>query len=245
MMSRIASLLRKTPARYLYHRIKALRGGDSQFDEARILVELAQTCPKTFVEFGFHPTEYNCIALTDFSGLLIDGDAGTVKLARALLPRRIEVRHQFLTLDNLDSVACFHGEVGVLSVDVDGNDYWFLDYLLAARPHVVCVEYNASLLLAPITVPYDPQFDRHQKHPSGWYHGASLTAMVQLCSKHDYRLVAVAAGGGNAFFVQEADAMPTLDPVAAFRENQLRNQWSRTTAREQWECIKALPYVAV
>jgi hypothetical protein len=245
MLSRISAILRKTPARYLYHRVKALRGGSSQSDEARILVDLSRACPKTFVEFGFHPTEYNCIGLAEFAGLLIDGDSATTKLARAVLPKRIKVRNQFLTLDNLDSVARFHAELGVLSIDVDGNDYWFLEYLLATRPHVISVEYNASLLVAPLTVPYDPHFDRHQKHASGWYHGASLPALARLCSKHDYKLVAVAAAGANAFFVRRDSAMQALDPVAAYRENLLRNQWSRTTARDQWERISGLPFVEV
>jgi hypothetical protein len=69
MKSGLYKLLKKTPARYLYHRIKALRGGASQSNEALILVGLADACPKTFVEFGFHPTEYKrvvsrCLAIS-------------------------------------------------------------------------------------------------------------------------------------------------------------------------------------
>ncbi len=55
------------------------------------------------------------------------------------------------------------------------------------------------------------------------------------------KLVAVAEGGGNAFFVQDNHAMPALDPVDAYRENALRNRWSGTTASEQWEILKELP----
>jgi hypothetical protein len=243
--SRVFELLKRTPARYLYHRIKALRGGASQSDEAEILIGLASSCPKTFVEFGFHPTEYNCVGLGEFSGLLVDGDPATVHLARAILPSRIEVRQQFLTLENLNTVASYHAELGVLSIDVDGNDYWFLEALLPARPHVIAVEYNASLLSASLTVPYDPTFDRHRKDRSGWYHGASLAALNNLCTMHGFKLVAVAEAGGNAFFVRQDNPTPAIDPVAAYRENQLTNKWSGTTAREQWLRIKHLPYVEV
>ncbi len=245
MKSGLRRLLKKTPARYLYHRIKALRGGASQSDEAGILVGLARSCPKTFVEFGFHPTEYNCIGLADFSGLLIDGDPGTVRLARAILPKRIQVREQFITLENLNSVASYHPELGVLSIDVDGNDYWLLEGLLPTRPHVIAAEYNASFLSSSLTVPYDPKFERHHKHPSGWYHGASLSALVRLCDKHGFKLVAVAEAGANAFFVRQENPLPTIDPTIAYRENRLRNQWSNTTAKEQWSQIRHLPFIEV
>jgi hypothetical protein len=68
LKSGVYELLKKTPMRYLYHRLKALRGGSSQSDEADILVGLATACPKTFVEFGFHPTEYNCVGLAEIPG---------------------------------------------------------------------------------------------------------------------------------------------------------------------------------
>jgi hypothetical protein len=245
LKSGVYELLKRTPARYLYHRIKALRGGASQSDEADILVGLAKTCPKTFVEFGFHPTEYNCVGLAGFSGLLIDGDRGTVKLARAILPKRIEVRQQFLALENLNSVATYHAELGVLSIDVDGNDYWFLEALLPSRPHVIAVEYNASFLSASVTVPYDPTFERHRKDRTGWYHGASLSALSKLCSRHGFKLVAISKAGGNAFFVRQENPLPAIDPAIAYRENLLTNEWSGTTAQEQWSRIRHLPFVEV
>ena len=245
MKAALYKLLKKTPARYLYHRMKALRGGAGQSDEAAILVNIARDCPKTFLEFGFHPTEYNCIGLEGFSGLLVDGDPSTVRLARAILPKRIQVREQFLALENLSSLASFHPELGVLSIDVDGNDYWFLEALLAARPHVIAVEYNASFLTAPITVPYAPTFARHSKHTSGWYHGASLSALAKLCAKHGYKLVAVAEAGANAFFVRQDSSLAAIDATAAYRENRLRNEWSHTTAEAQWARIGHLPFVEV
>lgn len=245
MKSKLYELIKRTPARYLYHRLKAWRGGSSQSDESAILVRLGVDCPKTFVEFGFHPTEYNCIGLVDFSGLLVDGDPATVRLARAILPTRIQVRHQFLTLENLGTITDYHSALGVLSIDVDGNDYWFLRELLATKPYVIAIEYNASFGMAPVTVPYDPAFERHTKHPSGWYHGASLAALAKLCQGQDFKLVAVAKAGGNAFFVRTSSPLPALDPATAYCENALRNRWSKTTAFEQWSRIKDMPFIEV
>ena len=231
--------------RYVYHRIKAIAGGRAQSDEAAILRELAIDCPKTFLEFGFHPTEYNCIALRDFSGLLIDGDAGAVKLAKWILPPRIEVREMFISLDNIGVIAGHFAQLGVLSIDVDGNDYWFLESLLNTRPSVVVVEYNASLGLESITIPYCPKFERHASHPTGWYHGASLIALTRLCAVHGMKLVAIARGGGNAFFVKNDSLLTAIDPKKSYLEGALRNRWSGTTAAEQWEHIKHLPYISI
>ena len=236
--------LRRTPVRYLYHRLRASFGGAPQSDESRILARLVgPDCPRTFVEFGFHPTEYNCIGLRDFDGLLVDGDADTVRLARSLLPGRIEVRRSFVTLENIAGLGTHFPRLGVLSVDVDGNDYWFVEALLRYLPEVVVVEYNASFGLQPISVPYDPAFDRNAKHETGWYHGASLTALTNLCRRHGYKLVAVSAFGGNAFFVPAGAAPPEIAAAEAYRESVLRNRWSGTTAAQQWERIQHLPYV--
>ncbi|MER9756688.1 hypothetical protein NKJ46_25205 [Mesorhizobium sp. M0166] len=175
----------------------------------------------------------------------MDGDPQTVRLAQALLPKRIEARQSFITLDNIKDLGTHFPQLGVLSVDVDGNDYWFLEALLPERPGVIVVEYNASFGLNPVTVPYDPSFDRAAKHESGWYHGASITALTQLCNSHGYKLVAVSGAGGNLFFLPQSAALPGLEPEEAYRESALRNRWSGTTAKDQWERIKHMPFVTV
>jgi hypothetical protein len=43
---------------------------------------------------------------------------------------------------------------------------------------------NVAKVLQALSVPYDPTFDRHEKHPSGWYYGASLTAVAKLCASN-------------------------------------------------------------
>ncbi|MER8689055.1 MULTISPECIES: hypothetical protein [unclassified Mesorhizobium] len=245
VLSRTHAFLRSSPLRYYFHLAKARLAGSPQSDESVILSQIVGQSPKTFLEFGFHPTEYNCIGLSEFRGLLVDGDATTVRLARSLLPKRIEVRQSFIDLDNIKSLATHFPQLGVLSVDVDGNDYWFLQALLPVRPAVIVAEYNASFGLNPITVPYDPAFDRMAKHDSGWYHGASITALTNLCKKYGYKLVAVSSAGGNAFFLRNGSELPALDPAQAYRESALRNRWSGTTAKDQWDRIKYMTFVDV
>lgn len=83
---------------------------------------------------------------------------------------------------------CSFNQFGVLSIDVDGNDYWFLERPIEINPSVICIEYNATLGKEPITVPYDETFERHEKHPSGWYHGASLSALSKLAASSGLRI---------------------------------------------------------
>jgi hypothetical protein len=74
--------------RRLYYRMQIARA-KGQSDESEILARLSSNAPHTFVEFGFHPVQFNCAALArsgEWRGLLIDGNARQVADARALLP---------------------------------------------------------------------------------------------------------------------------------------------------------------
>lgn len=246
MLQSIRRYLAKTPLRPIYRRLRwRLRvARESQSNESIILQQLLKTvdAPPTFVEFGFHASEFNCIRLARRArGLLIDGDTQSVAASREFLPKGIEAVDKFLTLENLDFIRNKFPQIGVLSIDVDGNDYWFLEALIETKPSIIIVEYNATLGLRPITVPYDAAFDRHQKHPSGWYHGASITALSQLAAKHGYGLAAVSDGGQNLFFTRTG----SLDPAANWRPNVLREKWSGKAVPEQWDTIAGMPFVTV
>jgi hypothetical protein len=106
---------------------------------------------------------------------------------------------------------------------------------------VICVEYNASFGLEPVSVPYDPTFDRHKKHASGWYPGASLTALAKLCACSGYGLAAISDAGANAFFTRAGK----LDPVTSWRSNTLRDDWSGKNAEQQFSLIRELPLIQV
>jgi hypothetical protein len=160
--------------RRLYFRARKLQAA-SESDESAIIARLTAKATRTFVEFGFHPVEFNCVALAKdpaWRGLLIDGSKQIVDDARALWPDRIKMTNAFLSLDNLDLIRNQFEKIGLLSIDVDGNDYWFLKALIDLAPDVISVEYNSAFGLRPVTVLYDPAFDRHKKHERGWYHGA-------------------------------------------------------------------------
>jgi hypothetical protein len=204
--------------------------------------------PKRFIEFGFGGWEFTCAELAaEWEGLLIDGDPYNVTIARIILPSRITAWQRWLTLETMGEIRkwCAGRELGILSVDVDGNDYWFLQALIDLKPALIVAEYNSSFGLRPISVPYDPEFDYVVKHPSRYYHGASLTALAHLAGIHGYSLIEVGASGVNAFFIRsdllERDDIP-LDPAHAYRE---KFWWNGTRTSEQWEQIMHLPFVDV
>ena len=110
------------------------------------------------------------------------------------------------------------------------------------------IETNASLghSLA-LTVLYDSFFARFDKHPSGFYHGASLTALTRLGKNKGYRLIAQDSMGVNAFFLREdidAPGIRTLSPEEAFFPPQRRLE-SGYSVPQQFNMIKELPFVEV
>jgi hypothetical protein len=177
----------------------------------------------------------------EWRGLLLDGNQQLVADARAIWPARISMEHKFLTPNNLDVIRRKFEKVGILSIDVDGNDYWFLEALIDLEPSLISVEYNSTLGLEPITVPYDPEFDRHKKHELGWYHGASITAVAKLCARHGYGLSAGSDGSCNAFFTRFGN----LKPEQVWKPKTLREKLSGVPPEKQWDRIKHLPFISV
>lgn len=211
---------------------------------------------KSFIEFGFGIFEYNCINLTknNYAGLLIDGDKETCKLANHIfevLNLNTSAKNHWIKKDSLGPIADFiknnQNKLGLLSVDIDGNDYWILKEICClVKPEIIVTEYNASFLKASITVPYDENFVRHDFHESGFYHGASITAFYNLL-KDNYSLVENIRGL-NLIFIRNdklTDDMKLVPIDENYKEHIARNKMSGTKAREQWEMIKDLPFTNV
>jgi hypothetical protein len=157
-----------------------------------------------------------------WSGLMIDADPATLaECAKRFTSERVKVVDAWVTAEGIDQLLLEHemgGELDLLSIDVDGNDFWIWEALTAASPRVVVIEYNA--LFGPersVVIPYDPEFERPLELRA--YFGASLRALTRLGRKKGFRLVAVEPDGANAFFVRNdvAPAIPTVDPGDAFR----------------------------
>lgn len=215
-------------------------------------------CHPSFVEFGFEPYEYNSIGLTklNFSGFVLDGSSENCRIANSIfenLKFNTKAVSQWIDLDSLDPIIDFYerneNHLGVLNVDIDGNDYWILKALLQKiKPDLICVEHNASFGIRPITIPYIQNFNRHDYHQSGLYHGASITAFAKLL-ENEYALIENIAGLNLIFCKKELLLKSGYDEILiaqdAHMEPVLRNQWSSSTSEIQWKIIEHMPFVDV
>jgi hypothetical protein len=213
---------------------------------------------KYFVEFGFHARQCNILRLMmhdGCKGIVMDGAAENVDIfnfaADKLGIEGVKAIKAFITRDNLQELIRGNGapeQIDFLSLDVDGNDYWFWEELECVSPRVVCIEYNSGVGPEEAwTVPYDPEFERYAKHPGGFFYGASLAALESLGKRKGYRLIGCDTTGTNAFFLRddvELPDMPTLTAREAFRPH--RNWLSRGISEaQQFEIMKSLPFEKV
>jgi hypothetical protein len=101
----------------------------------------------------------------------------------------------------------------ILSLDLDGIDYWILDQLDLRGVRVVVVEYNPLLgAERAVSVPRAENFDRSEQHYTRLYFGASLKAWIHLLGQKNFVLVGSNRQGNNAFFVDaiSADRVPVV-----------------------------------
>ncbi len=203
----------------------------SQWGEDGIIEWLCQKLPgiaRSFVEFGVYKyAEANTRFLLEnrgWRGLVIDGDEEHMQ---ALRGQPLHWRHDltavaaFVTAENINALIAgngFAGPLGILSVDIDGNDYWVLEAIDCVDPAVIICEVNGMFGdLRAVTIPYRPDFRRMEAHWSGQYFGCSLAAARMLCDRRGYSFVGTNSTGVNAFFVRTDIAGPVLDALGEVR----------------------------
>ena len=168
---------------------------------------------KTFIEFGVENyLESNTRFLMmnkNWSGLIIDGNKKNVKEIRDSYfywRYSLTAVNDFITTQNINNIFVsngFEGNVGLLSIDIDGNDYWIWESINSIDPDIVIIEYNFRF--GPdesVTIPYEADFDRRASDSSMIYYGASLSALTKLSNKKGYALVGTNLSGNNAFYIK-------------------------------------------
>jgi hypothetical protein len=161
----------------------------------------------------------------------------------------------FIDKDNINELIAssgLHGDIGLLSIDIDGNDYWVWQALDVVRPVVLVCEYNAVLGdVHRLSVPYQADFQRTHAHYSNLYFGASLPALIHLGEQKGYRFVGTNSNGCNAFFVRADYAPAVVGAIDEIRSYPSRFREARdanaqlTFAREaqRADIIRHLPVV--
>jgi hypothetical protein len=184
----------------------------SQNQEDGIMMEVLRRTgliePGLFVEFGVgNGLENNTLVLLalGWRGAWIGGEE--LAFNSDVSGSRLRYTQAWITLENVVSTCvellakfgCGLSDVNVASIDLDGNDYHFVQGLLAAglKPVVFVVEYNPKFPpQAEFVMPYN---SAHQWAHDDYY-GASLLSWSKLLT--DYRLVACDLKGVNAFYVR-------------------------------------------
>lgn len=239
----------------------------SQFGDDGILQYLIhQTKPAchTFIEFGVQDySESNTLFLmqnNNWSGLIIDGNVesmATIRTRDYYWRNDLKAVGAFITRENANQLFRdngFSGEIGLLSVDIDGNDYWVWEAIDSVNPIIVTVEYNSVFgAQYPITIPYDPAFTRTKAHYSNLYWGTSLKALCLLAEKKGYVFVGSNSNGNNAHFIRKdkIGKIPVLTAEEGYVESRFRESrdingnLTFLRGKERLEMIKEMSVVDV
>lgn len=190
-----------------YERAVHSQGGEDGVLER--IFECIGTTNRRFVEFGAwdgcHLSNTARLRLEHgWNGLLMDGD-----------PERAEglVHTETVNVENVEALFAKYDvaeRFDLLSIDIDGNEYWVWDAIRAYRPRVVVIEYNIFFSTdVSKTMPYDPD----HRWDKTMFHGASLEALRRLGRQKGYSLVHTDSYAPNAIFVEDAELPEALvDP---------------------------------
>jgi hypothetical protein len=199
---------------------------------------------------GIECNSANLIVNHGWTGLLVDGGDDILVQGKRFYEEGGQtwywppvLKQSWVTRDNINQIVSdegFDGDIDLLSIDLDGVDYWVWEALDCVRSRVVVVEFQSGLGPdAALTVPYSDSF---QWTKGTQYAGASLMAMIKLGNRKGYRFVGTNLYGFNAFFVRDdlaQESLPAADPRDAFFHA------APTHAASGEEALRALEWVAV
>lgn len=217
----------------------------SQFGDDGIIQWLIHAIPiqhTTFIEFGvadyFESNTRFLLMNNNWSGLVLDGSPANVERIRAnhqMWRHELYAKTAFITRDNVNQLVSGHPfgrEIGLLHIDVDGNDYWLWQAIDSISPVIAIIEYNSVFGCdRAITVPYRADFQRGRAHHSNLYYGASLPALHDLATSKGYSFIGCNSAGNNAYFVRNDCLNDSVSPVdlhlgyveSKFRESRNRD----------------------
>jgi len=208
---------------------------------------------KTFVEIGAADgLNSNCANLVfnfGWHGVFIDYDKPGIERGRKFYSRYPSPFHyppkfvySKVNRENINSLIesqGYKGALGLLSIDIDGNDYWVWDALSVVEPKVVIIETHNEFGYENIVVPYDPDYFYPGKHPV--YHGASPVAMVNLARKKGYRLVGANELGFNFIFVKNGladELIPEVSVESVLQHPSVIEDFKKFEPIKDWEYVK-------
>ncbi|MFZ3060711.1 MAG: hypothetical protein WA102_13375 [Candidatus Methanoperedens sp.] len=212
------------------------------------LINNIEISEKKFIEFGVqYYTESNTRFLlinNNWKGLVIDGNKENIDYIKKdpiYWRRDLTGVHYFINKDNINNIISdsnFFGEIGILSIDLDGNDYWIWECINVVDPIIVIIEYNSVFgYKHAITIPYNPTFDRTKAHYSNLFFGCSLKALCLLAEKKGYIFVGSDSSGNNAFFIRN-------DKIGNIKSVSIESGYVKSKFRESRDIKGQLSYLS-
>jgi hypothetical protein len=168
-----------------------------------------------FIEFGvqdyYESTTRFLMMNNNWNGFVMDGSKENItriKNQSWYWKYSLKAKDIFITKENINALLAETGfkNIGLLHIDIDGNDAHILAELDLSElnPSIIIMEYNAIFgKERAISVPYDKNFFRTEKHYSNLYFGASLPALVYIANNKGYGLIGCTLAGNNAYFVRK------------------------------------------
>ncbi len=222
----------------------------SQFEEDGILLyifslisPINRICVEICAGNGRECNTANLIINHGWWGHLFDGNEQNVKFGKEFFSQNKDTflysprfTHAWITSENVNDQIAKSGATGsidLLSLDIDGMDYWIWKELTVINPQVVvCETHNLIPPNKALTVPYDPEFIFESEN----YRGASLAAMCKLGKEKGYRLVGTHRFGFNAFFIKNGigeEFFPEVDVASC-----VQDPYSKIARNERWPQAK-------
>jgi len=234
----------------------------SQFEEDGIILYVLTSIgmkSKKVVELccgiGEESMSANLIINHGYEGFLFEGDKAKAAYARRFFGRKRDcflipptITQAWITRENVNSLlreAGVSGEIDLLSLDMDGVDYYIWEAITEVNPRLCVFEVqNVIPGHLSLTIPYNPAFDSMKKGDYIPQFGSvSLAAMKKLSAKKGYRMIGSHRHGFNVFFLRN-DIAPDLFPEVSIDEV-LDNTWTRMAVEKRWPLVKDLPWVEV
>ena len=178
------------------------------------LVNKSPDIPKSFLEIGtenYKESNTRFLLINkNWDGFIIEADKSSVKdikSQRIYWRHNLTIENTFISQNNINTIIKKNNiprKLGLLSLDIDGVDYWILKKLSVLEPSIIICEYNSLFgQKKAITVPYKNNYIRSNEHFSNLFYGASIRAFIDLLKKRNYFFIGTNSAGNNAFFVKQ------------------------------------------
>lgn len=214
----------------------------------------SSTCVEICAGDGIQCNSANLILNHGWNGLLVDGNEDNVSKGVGFYsshpdtfsfpPKFVHAWVDREGINNLILDNGYSGDVDLLSLDLDGVDYWIWDAIEVISPRVVVAEtqciWGAD---RSVTVPYRRDFSSPLVNGFGVYSGASLPAFARLAKRKGYRLVGTQALGFNAFFIRNDLAVEIFPEVTV--QSCLDRPFVRWAMRDLLPLVKDKEWIEV